>query len=93
LGWHCAHDPIAGLVGTVTQASSYNEVGVRFQGDRVQRQYGYTEVEVDAQTSVTGFDDYGIPHIVEGDHLRADLRVCGSGRRYKVIAVSIAALP
>jgi len=91
-GWHCAQDPIAGLVGTVTQAGG-SEVGIRFEGDRVQRQYGYTEVEIDAQTSVKGFDEYGLPHIVEGDHLRATVRECGSGRRYKVVAVSIAAMP
>lgn len=92
-GWHCADDPIAGLIGTVTQAGGGGGLGVRFEGDRVQRQYGYTNVEVDARTSVSGFDEYGTPHIVEGDHLRADVRECGSGRRYKVVAVSIAALP
>ena len=49
-GWHCDDEPIRGLVGTVTQGGGGSDVGVRLEGDRVQREYGYTEVEVDART-------------------------------------------
>lgn len=89
-GWHCG-DPIPGLVGTVTNAPGLGRIfGVRFEGDRVRRQGDRTAVFVDARTTVTGLDEYGLPHVSEGDTLRATVRECtASGERYKVVADSI----
>jgi hypothetical protein len=88
--WHCG-EPVPGLAGTVAHAPGLGSVfGVRFEDDRVRRQYGYTAVSVDARTTVVGFDEYGIPHIGDGDTLRATVRECtASGQRYKVVADSI----
>jgi hypothetical protein len=56
----------------------------------VRRDLGFTDVQIVAQTKVTGFDEYGLPHIVEGDALHATVHECtASGRRYKVVADSI----
>jgi Family of unknown function (DUF6281) len=88
--WHCG-DPITNLVGTVTSTSGVGRgFGARFEGNRVRRQYDYTAVAVDAKTTVTGFDEFGIPHIAEGDTLHATVRECtASGERYQVVADSI----
>lgn len=89
-GWHC-DDAIPGLVGTVTQTPGWGFIfGVRFDGDRVRRQYGRTAVFVDARTRIAGFDEFDLPRITEGDRIRATVRECtASGRRYKVVADSI----
>jgi Family of unknown function (DUF6281) len=92
-GWHCG-DAIPGLVGTVTHTPGWGWIfGVRFQGDRVRRQNDRTAVFVDARTSITGFDEFGLPRITEGNRLRATVRECtASGQRYKVVADSISKL-
>jgi hypothetical protein len=87
--WSCG-DPIPDLPGTVVHEPGSGVFAVRFQGDRVRRQYGYTAVAIDAKTTVTGFDEYGLPHIRKGDTLRATVRECtASGERYQVVADSI----
>lgn len=90
-GWHCG-EPIPDLTGRVTVSPAGGGfLGVRFEGDRVRRDVGFTDVQIVAQTKVTGFDEYGLPHIVEGDALHATAHECtASGRRYKVVADSIA---
>ena len=90
-GWRCGN-PISDLPGEVVYAPGFGSVfAVRFQGDRVRRQYDSTAVAVDAKTTVSGFDEYGLPHIEEGDTLHATVRECtASGERYKVVADSIA---
>ena len=87
--WRCG-DPIPDLPGTVVHEPGLGSVfAVRFQGDRVRRQYDYTAVAVDAKTTVTGFDEYGLPHIKKGDTLRATVRERTAGERYQVVADSI----
>jgi hypothetical protein len=92
-GWRCG-PAILDLVGTVTQTPGWGRVfGVRFEGGHVRRQFGRTAVFVDARTSVTGFDAFGLPHVTEDDRLRATVRECSaSGQRYKVVADSISKL-
>ncbi len=85
-GWDC-RSPID-LSGTVDRTPGWGAVfAVRFVGDRVRRQYGYTAVFVDARTQIEGFRRNGIPYIEAGDKLRASVRECtASGQRYKVVA-------
>lgn len=89
-GWRCG-PAIPDLVGTVTQTPGWGWIfGVRFQGDRVRRQYDRTAVFVDARTTIMGFDEFGLPRITEGDRIRATVRECTASRqRYKVVADSI----
>jgi hypothetical protein len=57
----------------------------------VRRQYGHTALFVDARTTISGFDEFELPRIVEGDRIRATVRECtASGGRYKVVADAIA---
>jgi hypothetical protein len=92
-GWRCGA-AIPDLVGTVTETPGWGRAfGVRFEGGRVRRQSDRTAVFVDARTSITGFDAFGLPHITGGDRLRATVRECSaSGQRYKVVADSISKL-
>ncbi len=85
-GWRCG-DPIRDVVGTVT--TSGWSLRVRFKGERVRRQYNRTALFVDAATTIRGFDEYGLPRILEGDRIRATVRECTSGSRYKVVADTI----
>ena len=88
-GWRC-DEPIAGVVGTATLTPGWGWVfAVRFEGDQVRRHQGRTVLFVDVQTTITGFDEYGLPRIVEGDRIRATVRECTSGQRYKVVADTI----
>jgi hypothetical protein len=90
-GWQCgaAIPDLAGTVVNETPGSGWI-FQVRFEGDRVQRDNGRTALFVDAQTTITGFDEFGLPRIIEGDHLRATVRECtASGDRYKVVADAI----
>jgi Family of unknown function (DUF6281) len=90
-GWRCGA-AIEGLIGTVVQRPGWGWVfGVRFEGDRVRRQYDRTAVFVDVQTTITGFDRRGLPHIEQGDRLEATVHECtASGDRYKVVVDRIA---
>jgi hypothetical protein len=85
-GWECG--PPIELSGTVDRTPRCGTVlAVRFAGDRVRRQYGYTGVFVDAGTEIDGFRRNGIPYIESGDKLRASVWECtASGERYKVVA-------
>jgi hypothetical protein len=89
-GWRCGKQ-IPHLVGTVTGTPALGLVfGVRFEGAIVRRDGGSTSVFVDASTSITGFDEFGVPRIEAGDRIRAAVRECtASGGRYKVVADSI----
>ena len=90
-GWRC-EAPIPDLLGTVVnETPGWGWVfQVRFEDERIKREVGRTALFVDAQTSITGFDRDGLPHIVKGDRFRAIVRECtASGGRYKVVADSI----
>jgi hypothetical protein len=90
-GWRCG-PPIPDLPGAVVNETPGAGwvFQVRFEGDRVRRDVGRTALFVDARTRITGFDRNGLPHIVEGDRLRATVLECtASGGRYKVVADSI----
>lgn len=90
-GWRCA-DAIHDLVGTVVnETPGWGSVfQVRFEGDSVRRQYGRTALFVDARTTISGFDEFGLPRVVENDRIRATVRECtASGGRYKVVADAI----
>jgi hypothetical protein len=88
--WQCGR-PIEGLRGTVARTVGWGWVfAVRFEGERMRRQYGYTTVFVDARTTITGFDSHGLPHVEKGDRLEATVLECtASGERYKVVAEEI----
>jgi Family of unknown function (DUF6281) len=88
--WHCG-EPITNLAATVTNTSGLgNGFGARFEADLVRRDSGFTFVWVDARKTVTGLDEYGLPHVAVGDRIRATVRECtASGERYKVAADSI----
>jgi hypothetical protein len=74
-GWDCG--PAIQVVGVVVQTPGCGWVfEVRFEGDRVRRQSGYTAVFVDAQTLITRFERHGLPSIEEGDRLAATVREC-----------------
>jgi hypothetical protein len=85
-GWRCG-SPLD-LSGTAVRTPGWGTIfAVRFAGDQVRRQYGYTAVFVDARSRIAGFDRKGIPYIEAGDKLRASVRECtASGERYKVVA-------
>jgi hypothetical protein len=89
-GWRCG-EPILNLRGSVMHTPGSGLVfGVRFEGEVVRTEAGRTVVFVDARTSITGFDEYGLPRITEGDRVRATVRECtASGGRYKVVADAI----
>jgi hypothetical protein len=90
-GWRCG-PPIRDLPGAVVNETPGAGwvFQVRFEGDQVRRDLGRTPLFVDARTRITGFDRNGLPHIVEGDRLRATVLECtASGGRYKVVADSI----
>jgi hypothetical protein len=76
------------LAGTVVRTPTWGGVfAVRFAGDLVRRQFGYTAVFVDAQTRIVGLDRNGLPYVDAGDRLQARVRECtASGERYKVVA-------
>jgi hypothetical protein len=85
-GWRCGK-AIPDLLGTVVGSPGWGAVfGVRFEGGRVRRQYDLTAVFVDARTTITGFNEFGLPRIMEGVSIRATVRECtASGGRYKVV--------
>jgi hypothetical protein len=87
--WQCG--AAIDLVGRVVNQTPGlgRTFNVRFEGDRVERQYGWTALFVDAYTTIRGFDRGGLPYIEEGDRLRATVRECTSGERYKVVAEMI----
>jgi hypothetical protein len=90
-GWQCG-PPIRDLLGAVVNETPGAGwvFQVRFEGDQVRRDLDRTALFVDARTHISGFDRNGLPHIVEGDRLRATVLECtASGGRYKVVADSI----
>lgn len=89
-GWNCGPQ-IPDLTGAVTLTPGLGHVfGVRFEGERVRMDEGRTSLVVDARTTISGFGEFGLPRIEEGDRIRATVRECtASGERYQVVADSI----
>jgi hypothetical protein len=90
VGWVCGA-PIT-LTGTVVNPPSFGGLfSVRFKGEEVRRQDGWTAVSVDTRTRVIGFDRNGLPYLEEGDRIEAAARECTTGEtQYKVVADRIA---
>jgi hypothetical protein len=87
--WRCG-EPIRQLTGEVVGTWPR----VRFEGEVVRRDAGSTPLFVDAQTVIEGFDQYGLPRLLEGDTIQATVRECSaSGGRYKVVPDLISPAP
>jgi hypothetical protein len=89
--WQCG-EKIRQLTGEVV--GSGTRPRVRFEGDFVRRDAGSTPLFVDVQTTIEGFDEFGLPRLLEGDMIQATVRECtASGGRYKVVPDSISPAP
>jgi hypothetical protein len=89
--WRCG-DPISDLTGQIVGSGTYPRV--RFESDVVRRGAGSTSLFVDAQTVIEGFDQFGLPRLLQGDRIQATVRECSaSGGRYKVVPDSISPAP
>jgi hypothetical protein len=87
-GWRCAK-PIPDLLGEVVDVvAGTTPSRVRFEGELLRRDVG--RLYIDARTTISGFDEFGLPRIQLGDRIRATVRECtGWGGRYRVVADSI----
>lgn len=89
--WRC-EEPIPDLTGQIVGSGTYPRV--RFESDVVRRDAGSTPLFVDAQTVIEGFDQFGLPRLLQGDKIQATVRECSaSGGRYKVVPDSISPAP
>jgi hypothetical protein len=80
--WQC-EEPIPDLTGQIV--GSGTRPRARFEGDVGRRDAGSTPLFVDARTVIEGFDQFGLPRLLEGDR-QATVRECSaSGGRYKVV--------
>ena len=81
--WRCG-GPIDDLTGQIV--GSGTRPRARFEGDVVRRDAGATPLFVNAQTVIEGFDQFGLPRLLEGDRIQATVRECSaSGGRLKVV--------
>jgi len=89
--WRCG-EPIPDLTGQIV--GSGTRPRARFEGEVVRRDAGSTPLFVDARTVIKGFDQFGLPRLVEGDRIQATVRECSaSGGRYKVVPDLISPAP
>jgi hypothetical protein len=90
-GWRCG-EQIPDLTGQIV--GSGTRPRARFERDVVRRDAGSTPLFFDAQTVIEGFDQFGIPRLLEGDRIQATVRECSaSGSRYKVVPDLISPAP
>ena len=89
--WRC-EEPIPDLTGQLVGYG--NRTRERFEVDVVGRDAGSTPLFVDARTVIEGFDQFGLPRLLEGDRIQATVRECSaSGGRYKVVPDLISPAP